>query len=294
MITAKNLTFDYGKRPLFQGLDLDIAQGRVVGLLGRNGAGKSTLLRLMVGFVRPKGGSIELFGQPSFARRPQVMERVMMVSEDFSLPRVTITEYARIYGGLYPRFSQEQFERLLVEFSSPTFEPLSSMSFGQRKIAYLCFAIACNTELLLMDEPTNGLDIPSKSIFRRVISSLSADDRTIIISSHQVRDLDQILDHILILDDSRILVDASTSKITERLSFGRLDPSWQAIYSEQSIYGTVGVALNPAHTAHATHQAYTPNSQQALSATQTETQLDIELLFNATISSPSQIQDILR
>lgn len=273
MITAKNLTFGYGKQGLFQGLDLAITSGSVVGLLGRNGAGKSTLLKLMVGFVKPKSGSVQLFGYESFVRDPRMMERVMMVAEEFSLPRITIIEYAKIYSGFYPRFSQEQFERLLLEFSTPTLQLLNSMSFGQRKIAYLCFAIACNTELLLLDEPTNGLDIPSKSIFRRVISSVASDDRTIIISSHQVRDLDQILDHILILDDSRILVDASTSKITERLSFGRLDPSSDSIYNEQSIYGTVGVKAN--HT-------------------QAETPLDIELLFNAAISSPSQIQNILR
>lgn len=272
MVTAQNLTFGYGKQGLFRGLDLTIAPGRVVGLLGRNGAGKSTLLKLMVGFLRPKGGSVSLFGYESFARDPRMMERVMMVAEEFSLPRITIMEYARIYSRFYPRFSHEQFERMLLEFSTPTTQLLNGMSFGQRKIAYLCFAIACNTELLLLDEPTNGLDIPSKSIFRRVISSVASDDRTIIISSHQVRDLDQILDHILILEGSRILVDASISKITERLSFGRLTPSDVAIYSEQSIYGTVGVQANTANT---------------------ETQLDIELLFNATISSPSQIQNIL-
>lgn len=273
MITAKKLTFGYGKQGLFDGLDLAIDSGRVVGLLGRNGAGKSTLLKLMMGFIKPKRGSIELFGYQSFARDPRMMERVMMVAEEFSLPRMTIMEYARIYGGFYPRFSQEQFEKLLLEFSTPTAQLLSGMSFGQRKIAYLCFALACNTELLLLDEPTNGLDIPSKSIFRRVISSVASDDRTIIISSHQVRDLDQILDHILILDGSRILVDASTLRITERLSFGRLDPQDGCLYSEQSIYGTVGVRANIADS---------------------ETQLDIELLFNAAISSPTQIQNILR
>lgn len=272
MITAKNLTFSYGKQELFHGLDLDIAPGRVVGLLGRNGAGKSTLFKLMVGLIKPKGGSVQLFEYESFARRPQMMERVIMVAEEFSLPRITITEYARIYSGFYPRFSQEQFARLLQEFATPTQSLLSSMSFGQRKIAYLGFAIACNTELLLLDEPTNGLDIPSKSIFRRVISSVASPERTIVISSHQVRDLDQILDHILILDNSRILVDASTRRITERLSFGHLDPSADCIYSEKSIYGTVGVSANK---------------------NQSETPLDIELLFNGAISSPTQIQNIL-
>lgn len=273
MIDVKSLSFGYGKKSLFDNLSLSIGPGRICGLLGRNGAGKSTLLKLMAGTLKPGAGDVTVMGHPSFEKRVAMLENVMMVAEEFSLPAVSIERYATIYSNFYPRFSQQLFERLLGEFAVQRTADLNRMSFGQRKIAYLCFAISCQTDLLLLDEPTNGLDIPSKGIFRRVISSIATAERTVIISTHQVRDLDQLLDHVIILDNSKVLVDASVERITERLNFGRLEPGEESIYSEQAVYGTMGVRKND---------------------TGIETPLDMELLFNAAISLPTQINNILR
>ena len=269
MITFKDVSFGYRGGRLFDRLDLTLRRGAIYGLLGKNGAGKSTLLKLAAGLLFPSRGTITVLERTPRKREPNFLNQVFFVPEEFTLPRMTMTEYARVYGAFYPRFSREQLGELLRELEVAADQRLDRMSLGQRKKAYIAFAIACNTPILLMDEPTNGLDIPSKSSFRRVIARVADEERTVVISTHQVRDLDQLIDSVVILDQSRILLNASTAEITKRLEFVRLDEGQPALYAEQTIHGRWGVR---------------PNTSDE------ESPLDMELLFNAAVTNPDTIQ----
>lgn len=271
MITFKDVSFGYRGGRLFDHLDLALRRGGIYGLLGKNGAGKSTLLKLTAGLLLPKSGEITVLERTPRKREPNFLNQVFFVPEEFDLPRLTITEYGRVYGCFYPNFSASQLGDLLRELEVDESQRMDRMSLGQRKKAYIAFAIACNTPLLIMDEPTNGLDIPSKSSFRRVIARAADAERTIVISTHQVRDLDSLIDSVVVLDESRILLNASTAEIVERLEFARLDKDETALYAEQTIHGRWGVRPN---------------------RTGAESPLDMELLFNAAVGNPDAIQQI--
>lgn len=271
MITFKNVSFGYRGGKLFDGLDLELRRGAVYGLLGKNGAGKTTLLKLAAGLLFPKTGEITVLDRIPRKREPGFLNQVFMLPEEFDLPRMDMHEYARVYGCFYPGFSGEQLAALMRELEVPERQNFHRMSFGQKKKAYIAFAIACNTPLLIMDEPTNGLDIPSKSSFRRVIASVADENRTIVISTHQVRDLDQLIDSVVVLDGSEILLNATTGEITDKLQFVHLDENEPALYAEQSIHGRWGVQPNESGT---------------------ESPLDMELLFNAAVANRQAIKTL--
>ncbi len=271
MITLSDVTFGYRRKTLFSGLRLGLQSGSIYGLLGKNGAGKTTLLKLMAGLLFPRTGTVCVAGETPRLRRPSFLEQLFVVPEEFELPPCTITQYAALYGKFYPRFSTLQLGALLQELEVDPAQKLHQMSFGQRKKAYIAFAIACNTPILLLDEPTNGLDIPSKTAFRRVVASVADEQRTVVISTHQVRDLDKLIDRIVILDGSEILLNASTAEITDKLLFTHLDEGAEALYAESTIHGRWGVQ---------------PNTAGA------ESPLDMELLFNATVTQKQQIREL--
>lgn len=273
MVNIENLTFGYRKKPIFEKLELQMGEGHIYGLLGKNGAGKTTLLKLISGLLKPKNGTVRVMNETPFDRRPTFLQDLFMIPDEFDLPRVSIAEYARIYGCFYPKFSQSQFLAFVKEFEVDLNENLSKMSFGQKKKAYIAFALACNTKFLIMDEPTNGLDIPSKGSFRRVVSSIAGDNRTIVISTHQVRELDQLIDSVIILDENEILMSATVNEITDRLCFTHLESGEQAIYAEQTVHGRWGVIRNSENR---------------------ETTLDMELLFNAVVTARNEIKAIMR
>ena len=273
MVTIQNLSFSYKARPVFSGLSMELSEGSVYGLLGKNGAGKTTLLKIIAGLLSPKSGSILTLGEIPTKRTPKMLGEVFFLPEEFDLPRMSITEYAKYYGVFYPNFSQKDLDRYLENLEVEANQNLHTMSFGQKKKAMIAFALACNTKLLIMDEPTNGLDIPSKSCFRRVIASIAEQDRTIIISTHQVRDLDQLIDAVVILDESSILLNASVGEITSKLCFTHLSPEEDAIYAEQTIHGRWGVKVN----------------SEAL-----DSPMDMEILFNATTANRAAIKEIFK
>ena len=271
MIKFEQVAFGYRSGRLFDGLDLDLRQGAIYGLLGKNGAGKSTLLKLMTGLLFPRSGEITVLGRVPQRREPGFLSQVFFLPEEFDLPRMTMAQYARVYGCFYPNFSQEQLTALLAEFEVPVAQNLHQMSFGQKKKAAIAFAIACNTPLLLMDEPTNGLDIPSKGAFRRIIAAAADSGRTIMISTHQVRDLDQLIDAVVVLDSSEILLNATTREVAQRLQFTHLNETDEALYAEQTIHGRWGVRLNP---------------------TAEESPIDMELLFNAALANRQTFKNL--
>ena len=219
MLKINELAFSYSGNgcKVFNDFSLSFEKGAVYGLLGLNGTGKSTLLYLLTGLLRPQEGSIEFKGEDVQKRLPSTLSDMYIVPEEFELPRMSMKQYAKLHSGFYPRFSYEQLLQNLAMFGLDDSVVFNNLSMGQQKKAYMCFALATNTSLLVMDEPTNGLDIPSKSEFRRLIASNMSDDKTIIISTHQVRDIDSLLDHIVIIDRSSVLLNASHAEICRRL-----------------------------------------------------------------------------
>lgn len=274
MIQVENLDFSYRRgKDIFSGLDLSLSEGHVYGLLGKNGAGKSTLLKLLCGLLFPKKGHLDVMGFSPKERRPSFLSDLFLIPEEIYLPEMKMPEYGKLLAPFYPRFDALMLDAYLDEFEVSGEEKLHRMSYGQRKKALICLGLACNTRLLIMDEPTNGLDIPSKSRFRRLISSVTTDERCVIISTHQVRDLENLIDALVIIDESRILVNTTTDRITERLSFKSLQPGEEALFAEESLKGRWGVV---------------PNERQE------ESKLDMELFFNAVLENPERIRQLFQ
>jgi len=275
MITINNLSFSYNKRngDLFHDFSLDLNAGNVYGLLGKNGAGKSTLIYLMTGLLTPAGGEVLMDGDNVRRRLPKTMSDLFLVPEEFELPRLSIKKYVSINAPFYPRFSMEDMQRYLdiFEMGGDLDVKLNALSMGQKKKVFMAFAFATNTRVLIMDEPTNGLDIPSKSQFRKLVSSCMTDDKLILISTHQVRDISDILDHVLIIEKSQVLLNTSMADVTSRLAFRPLREGDQPIFVLQSPYGALGAV--PAQPGE-------------------ETKVDLEMLFNATLQNTEAINQL--
>lgn len=245
-------------------------------MLGKNGSGKSTLLRLLYGLRFPTGGNVEVLGYEPGRRQPSFLKHVFMVPEEFHLPNIRIAELLRYHAAFYPNFDAKQFEEYLGIFEVPVGQHLQQMSYGQKKKVIISLGLASNVPLLLMDEPTNGLDIMSKSQFRRIVSGVLTQDRCIIISTHQVKDLENLIDRVMIIDEGKILFDETIARIGEELLFtmsmdARLPAD--ALYAEPSLTGTAMVA---------------PNS------TGEDSKTDLELLYKAVMAQPERIQNIFQ
>lgn len=275
MFTISNLTFSYNKRygDLFHDFSLELNAGNVYGLLGKNGAGKSTLIYLMTGLLTPASGEVLMDGENVRKRLPKTMSDLFLVPEEFDLPRLTLKKYVSINAPFYPRFSMEDMQRYLdiFDMGGDMNVKLHALSMGQRKKVFMAFAFATNTRVLIMDEPTNGLDIPSKSQFRKLVTTCMSDDKMMLISTHQVRDISDILDHVTIIDQSRVLLNTSMADVTSRLAFRPLREGDQPIFVLQSPYGPLGAV--PAHDGE-------------------ETKVDLEMLFNATLQNPEAINQL--
>lgn len=242
MLDIQNISFAYKKHaPVLSNFSLKIPPGGIYGLLGKNGAGKSTLLYLIAGLLAPKSGMITFNGTETRKRAVSNTSDIFIVPEEFMLPNIPLKDYLKFNSRFYPNFSNEDLQRHLSTFEMSPDINLGSLSMGQKKKAFMCFALACNTPLLLLDEPTNGLDIPGKSRFRKFIVSSMSDDRTIIISTHQVRDIDRILDHVIITDSSKVLFDQPVSEILSKLKFtdtSDADVINSALYAQPSVGGS--------------------------------------------------------
>ena len=275
MLSISNLNFSYKKRggDLFHDLSLELTAGNIYGLLGKNGAGKSTLINLMTGLLTPKSGEVTLDGVNVRDRLPKIMSDIYLIPEEFELPRLTLKQYVSINAPFYPNFSSEDLQRYLdiFEMGSDMDVKLHSLSMGQRKKVFIAFAFATNTRVLIMDEPTNGLDIPSKSQFRKLVSSGMTDDKMMLISTHQVRDISEILDHVTIIEQSQVLLNASIADITRRLAFRPMSEGDQPLFVQPSVMGSLVVV--PAQ----------PDE---------ETAVDLEMLFNATLQNPDAINQL--
>ncbi len=208
MINIKDVTFGYStSAKVLEDFSLQFQDGGVYGLLGKNGTGKSTLLYLITGLLRAQKGSVEVDGVDARDRNAEILSEIFIVPEEYDLPAISLTSYVKAIKAFYPRFSDELLEKCLREFEMPTEVNLGSLSMGQKKKVYICIALAANTKYLLLDEPTNGLDILSKSLFRKVVVAGMSEEKTLIISTHQVHDVELLLDHVVIIDRNRVLLD---------------------------------------------------------------------------------------
>ena len=223
MIDIKNVTFGYNKYcNVLQDFSLQFEKGKVYGLLGKNGTGKSTLLYLIMGLLRPKQGEVRVEGMKSTDRMPEMMREMFIVPEEYDLPRISLKRYVKSLKPFYPKFSYELLERCLAGFDMTKDVNLGSLSMGQKKKVYMCVALATNTDYLLLDEPTNGLDILSKSQFRKVVIESMSEDKTIIISTHQVHDVEHMLDHVCIIEPNKVLLNAPLVEKDEPIDLEKL------------------------------------------------------------------------
>ncbi len=207
MISIQNIKFGYNNhQAVLDGFSLEFSQSGIYGLLGKNGTGKSTLLYLMMGLLRPKKGEVTIDGVSASLRSPEILGEMFLVPEEYDLPPISLSQYVRAIKPFYPRFSEELLERSLANFEMTSDVNLGQLSMGQKKKVYMSVAIASGTRYLLMDEPTNGLDILSKSQFRKAIIDSMTDDRTVIVSTHQVHDVERLLDHVCIIDRNQVLL----------------------------------------------------------------------------------------
>jgi ABC-2 type transport system ATP-binding protein len=265
MIEVNNISFKYaGQKDLvFDDFSLRLEENNIYGLLGKNGTGKSTLLYLIAGLLRAKKGTVSFDGVETYKRQPETLQEIFIVPEEFDLPSMSLEQYVKIHEPFYPRFSREVLEACLKDFELTTDIKLNALSMGQKKKVFMSFALAANTKLLLMDEPTNGLDIPSKSQFRKVVAQYMTEERTLIISTHQVHDVESLLDHILILSQQKLLLDAPVSEVMEKYTFEYRTPDQMddVLYAEPSLQGNAVIA---------------PRKEDSA-----ETQINLELLFNA-------------
>ena len=274
MIEVNNISFRYPgtKHNVFSNFSMSLEANNIYGLLGKNGTGKSTLLYLISGLLRPANGEVKVDGRLATDRLPEMLKDMFIVPEEFNLPAVTLDTYVKINKPFYPNFSQEVLESCLKDFELPQTLKLNELSMGQKKKVYMSFALAAGTKYLFMDEPTNGLDIPSKTQFRRVIANNMSDDRTLIISTHQVHDVETLLDHILILSESEMLLNSSVSNICEHFSFEYRQPQEMddtVIYAEPTLQGNAVIAKREEND--------------------DETQMNLELLFNAVATGKIKI-----
>lgn len=276
MVTIQNLYFAYRRRKVFDNLNLELKPGTIYGLLGRNGTGKSTLLRNIGGFLFPQQGTITALGFSPEKRQPSFLERVFLVPEDFQLPSIGLQQWVNHMAPFYSLFDPTRFERYIREFDVPVTARLSEMSYGQQKKTLIAFALATNAPLLLMDEPTNGLDIVSKSQFRKVIAGAIDENKCILISTHQVRDLEQLIDRIMIIEDGRIVFDQDIETIATRLlfkfSFDAAEAA-RALYRESSLKGNALIL---------------PNTEQE------DSRPDLEMLYKAITLDPKPFHSIFR
>jgi len=278
MIQLDNVQFGYVKtRPLFNGVTLHLEQGHLYGLLGRNGAGKSTLLKIMTGVLFPQSGEVLLDGQPSYKRTTKQLQDVYFLQEEIYVPHLKISQFEKAFAPFYPNFSHDQFIEYLREFemdNMPGF--IDKFSHGQKKKVMIAFALATNVPLLIMDEPTNGLDIPSKSIFRKIMASYADEQKTVLISTHQVRDLHSLIDAVSIIDNGRMILNASTYEITDKLLFDVDDQKSQdskVFYTEETPRGIYQVKENLNHV---------------------DSAIDLELLFNAAIQNKKEFTEMFQ
>ena len=272
MIQIKDLGFSYGGFPVLKNITMNLEEGRIYGLLGENGVGKTTLLTLISGLKKPLTGSIDTDGHNPYEREPSFLSDQYYLSDEVAAVNMKAIDYAVNYGRFWENFDLAKFNEVMQILENDPQKKMTTMSFGQLKKTYIAFALACNTKYLFMDEPTNGLDIPSKAQFRKAVMKYTREDSVILISTHQVRDLENIIDPIIILDRQEVLLNAGIAEISEKLYFDYSNEVNQsALYREMVPGGNIQVSLNQ---------------------TSEDSKVNLEALFNTVYQHKELIKEI--
>lgn len=272
MIQISNLNYGYfTTKKVLSDISLEIKEGHIYGLLGKNGVGKSTFLKLVCGILNPQKQAknendiILVDGVNSYGRPTEMLKLIRLVGENEAVPELTINEWAGIVAPFYENFSFDILNKAMETFEVPQGQKLTQMSHGQQKKSIISLALACNTKYLFMDEPTNGMDIPSKSTFRQIIAECMTEEKTIIISTHQVDDIEKILDAVIILDNTAVLLNDTIEEIGKQYAFGKAEEGDEVLYTEPSILGNISVIKNKSGV---------------------ESPVDLKLLFTAIVKRP--------
>lgn len=274
MITIDKLAFSYGSLKVLENISMRIEPGSIYGLLGENGVGKTTLLTLLCGLKKPLRGSIDIDGRDPFDRKPSLLEELYYLPDEVAPVNATALSFGKEAGIFWKGFSMEKYIEILHEFEVDENQKMNAMSAGQLKKTYISFALACSARYYLMDEPTNGLDIPSKAQFRKAVTKYTSEESAIVISTHQVRDLENIIDPVIILDKGDVLLNASIAEISEKLYFdygNEINPA--ALYLEQIPGGSIQVYQN---------------------TTGEESKVNMEALFNAVYKNKDLIKEMFK
>ena len=276
MIQIDKLDFSYSKKKsLFKDLDLNLEPGKIYGLLGKNGTGKSTLLKLLTGILHPNSGQVSVGGYNAPNRNPDMLQDVFFLSEDYVLPAVSISTFVNAYAPFYNKFDHGEFKNFLDLFEVDRNTKLNKLSYGQKKKVLISFGIATNSKYLIMDEPTNGLDIPSKSQFRKVILSGFREDQIMIISTHQVRDLNQLIESVIIIENGKIILNKEINELENKLQFTKT-------FSDAKVEGSIHSEVTPSGYVH----LMTNNSGNPA-------EVELEILFNAAIQNENALNQLL-
>lgn len=276
MVTIENLFFNYGKREVLSNISLKLEKGKIYGLLGENGVGKTTLLKIISGLQPPLSGSCLVFNENPFDRTPSFLRDLFYLPEELDFIRVehSLHSFGEQNGPFYPNFSMTKYLEILNRFSLSPSQKFNKLSYGQAKKGAIAFALATNVSLLLLDEPSNGLDIPSKSLFRSVLSDYCLEESTTVISTHQVRDLENLIDPIIIMDNRATILNESLERIAEKLYFSlESSVAEEALYYEVALGGYLTVTLNSEGN---------------------ESRVNLEAFFNATINNRELIENLFK
>ena len=276
-IQINDVTFGYKKTaPLFSGLTFQSSRGSITGLFGLNGSGKTTMMKLASGLLFPQSGTCRLFNEKAARRLPDIYSRCFFLPESFDLPDVTPDQYIRLHAPFYSAFDHEMFKNCCERFEVPTDKKLGAQSFGMKKKFLISFALAVRAQVYFMDEPTNGLDIPSKSTFRKLIAESLTDEQEMIISTHQVRDLGTMIDRVAILKNGRVIFDRSLEEVCSKAGFGKIEEEHRdrVVFSEKGMSGEYGVFRK------------TENSPAS--------EPDLEMMFSAAIENADQLNNLFK
>jgi ABC-2 type transport system ATP-binding protein len=275
MIEIETLQFGYGRKrpPLFERLDLRVGTGTICGVLGSNGAGKSTLLRLLAGLSFPHSGRCRVLGHSPRDREPAFLSEIFLLPEEVFVPALTAAAHVGQIGPLYPAWDQAVFDSLMKDFGLPVDKRLTGFSHGQKKKFLLAVGLATGARLLILDEPTNGIDINGKQDFRRALLNHYSPQRSFLISTHQVHDLQGLIDAVMILADGKLLLHESLERLGSHLQVetSRERPT-DALFVAETLDGFRALRRNESGE---------------------EGSIDLELLFGCVTSQPQRVQALL-
>lgn len=271
MLLIKSLSYAYkANRNILWNINTELRPGNIYGLLGLNGEGKTTLLKLLVGMLLPKDGSIEFNGLLSTERSPNYLNDVYFLPDHSKLPDLGIEQFGKLYGAFYSKYNHQQYLDCINEFKIPITNKLRALSLGQHRKVHLSFALACNSTVLLMDEPTNGLDIPSKATFRKLLTKFINEERTFLIATHQIKDIDTLLDHLLIMKNGSLVLDENLYQLSNQYKISKSPADAEhALYVQDDLAGPFYLVKNQSGD---------------------EAKLDTEFLFNAFTMNPKPIE----